>query len=293
MSDDGKERLAKVLAARGIASRREAEKMIVDGAVTVNGHVATHPGQPVDPKSDSISVDGKPIPDVPRLSYYLLYKPKGYITTRSDPQGRRSIHELLPELPARVEAVGRLDMNTEGALLLTNDGDLAHRLAHPSSGVPKRYMVKVYRTPTDKTLERISKGVELEDGRTQPCKVRVVKSTETENAWLEITVTEGRNRLVRRIFALVGHPVSKLTRESFATVSIRGMERGDLRALSADEVRRLRDLADGTPAAAAGRKSRPRKAGFAKPNEAWLKKRVDASKRRDKKKASSRGGAAR
>lgn len=293
MSDDGKQRLAKVLAARGIASRREAEKMIVDGQVTVNGQLATHPGHPVDPKTDSISVDGKQIPDVPRMSYYLLYKPKGYITTRSDPEGRRSIHMLLPELPARVEAVGRLDMNTEGALLLTNDGELAHRLAHPSAGVPKRYMVKVYRTPTEKTLERISKGVELEDGRTQPCKVRVVEATDAENAWIEITVTEGRNRLVRRIFALVGHPVSKLTRESFATISIRGMERGDLRALSAEEVRRLRDLADGTPASVAGRKSRPRKAGFAKPNEEWLKKRVDASKRRDKKKASSRGGAAR
>lgn len=281
MDESKKERLAKVLAARGVASRREAERRIAAGEVKVNGKVVTHPGEPVDPEADRIEIEGRPLPAAPRLSYYLLYKPKGYIVSRSDPGGRKSVLELLPELPARVEPVGRLDVNTEGALLLTNDGDLAHALTHPSSNVPKRYLAKVYRTPSDKTIARIEAGVQLDDGRSGPCKCRVVKATEKENAWVEITVTEGRNRLVRRIFAAVGHPVSKLTRLSFATLSVRGMERGHFRALTGEEIARLKEIAHGVPAAAAGRKSRPRKVGFAKPDAKWLAKRLDRAPRRD------------
>ena len=280
MSEVETERLAKVLAARGIASRREAEKMITQGQVAVNGEVVLHPGHPVNPAKDSIRVDGQAIPAHPRLVYYLLHKPKGYIVTRSDPEGRKSVFELFPELPARVESVGRLDINTEGALLLTNDGDLAHRLTHPSAGVPKRYLAKVYRTPGEKTIARMEAGLDLEDGRTAPCKVRVVSATEKENAWVEITVTEGRNRLVRRIFAAVGHPVAKLVRQSFATLSIRGLERGQFRSLSGEEVERLREIAGGTPATVAGQRPRAAKEGFAKPNPDWVKKRVAGNKKR-------------
>ena len=266
------ERLAKVLAARGVASRREAERMIEEGRVTVAGMVVTHPGHPVDPESRAIQVDQKPIPEPARKAYYLLYKPKGYIVTRDDPDGRKSIHELLPDLPARVEAVGRLDINTEGALLLTNDGPLAHALTHPSGHVPKRYLVKVWKMPDPQDIARLENGVMLEDGKTAPAKVRVMKSTDAGNTWLEITVTEGRNRLVRRMFAALGHPVSKLKRESFATVSVRDMEPGHLRALHGEEIARLRDLAAGETPERAGR--RPKKAGFAQPDQKWMEKRV-------------------
>jgi len=281
VDEEGRERLAKVLAARGIASRREAERLVVEGHVEVNGQIASHPGHPVDPARDHIRVDGVPLPPAPRPIYLLLNKPKGYITGRNDPRGRRSVLELLGTLPDRVEPVGRLDFNTEGALLLTNDGDLAHALAHPAKGVPKRYLAKVYRTPSERTLARIEAGVPLEDGRSGPCKVRVTDTTDAENAWVEITVTEGKNRLVRRIFAAVGHPVSKLRRESFATLSVREMAVGSFRALTAEEVARLRDLAEGVPASEAGRRGPRRKPGFAKPDPKWIEKRT----RRKKKKA--------
>jgi pseudouridine synthase len=284
MNQDGTERLAKVLAARGVASRREAERLIAEGHVRVAGEVVTHPGHPVLPDDPSIKVDEKPLPDAPRLVYYVLYKPKGYIVTRADPNARHSVMELLPELPERVEPVGRLDINTEGALLLTNDGDLAHRLTHPSTGVPKRYLAKVYRTPSDKTIARMEAGLPLEDGKTAPAKVRVVSSTDKENAWVEITVTEGRNRLIRRMFAHVGHPVSKLVRQSFGTVSIRGLERGHFRALNADEVDRLREIGGGTPAASAGRRPNKKKEGFAKPDPKWLARRLEGKKKRSLKK---------
>lgn len=278
--EEGKERLAKVLAARGVASRREAERLIEEGHVTVNGAVVTHPATGVDPKVDNVRVDGKPLARAPRKVYFLLYKPKGYITSRDDPEGRRSVLELVPNLAERVEPVGRLDFNTEGALLLTNDGELAHKLMHPSTQVPKRYLAKVWKTPSEKTIERLENGVRLEDGMTAPAKVRIVKTTpEGENCWLEVTVTEGRNRLVRRMLAEVGHPVSKLRRESFATISIRGLERGQLRPLTSEEVQRLRDLAEGVPAAAAGRKARPRKVGFAKPRQEWIEKRTKGGRK--------------
>jgi len=273
--EDGQRRLAKVIASRGVASRREAERMIEAGRVSVNGEKITHPGHPVE-EDARITLDGRPLPrSASRKVYYVLYKPNGYITGRDDPEGRSSVLELLPDLPARVEPVGRLDINTEGVLLLTNDGELAHKLTHPSTGVPKRYLAKVWKSPDERTLQRLQEGVVLEDGKTAPCKARISKATDSGNAWVEITVTEGRNRLVRRMFAAVGHPVSKLRRESFATISLRGLERGQFRALTAEEVRRLQEIAEGVPAMDAGRKARGRRSGFAKPNAAWLKKRLD------------------
>jgi 23S rRNA pseudouridine2605 synthase len=281
MNADGTERLAKVMAAHGVASRREAEAMIAEGRVKVNGAVVKHPGHPVNEKKDVIRVDDAPMPDAPRLAYYVLYKPKGYIVSRADPTARQSVMELLPELPERVEPVGRLDINTEGVLLLTNDGDLAHQLTHPSAGVPKRYLAKVYRTPSPRTIARLEAGIQLEDGKTAPALVRVVSATDKENAWVEITVTEGRNRLIRRMFAEVGHPVAKLVRQSFGTVSLRGLERGHFRALSRDEVARLKEIGSGTPAALAGHgKTGASKQGFAKVDPDWLKRRVKGNRKR-------------
>lgn len=256
--------LARLLAARGLASRRKAERLIFDGLVKVDGRVAEHPAMQVDPETQTIEIDGEGLPEAPPATYYIFFKPRGCITTRSDPDGRRSIFDVLPELPHRVEAVGRLDFDTEGALLLTNDGTLANKLLHPSTEIPKRYAVKVWKTPSERNLENIRNGrVYLEDGRVPPSLVRTLDGTDGGNAWLEITVTEGRNRLIRRLFAQLGHPVSKLRRESFATISIRGMERGQVRSLTAEEIRRLRDLAAGRKPTKAGRLQR--KAKWAKP----------------------------
>lgn len=254
-------RIAKLISERGLTSRRDAESWITDGRVSVNGSVLDSPAVVVNPAFDTVMVDGRPLPARPDMVYFLLYKPKGVIVTRNDPQGRKSVFDLL-EFHERVESVGRLDFDTEGALLLTNDGDLAHALTHPSREVPKRYMAKVYRTPDARDIKAIEDGVFLEDGKTRPAKVRVVESTDKANAWVEITVTEGRNRLIRRLFAQLGHPVSKLRRESFATLSIRTMERGQVRKLTHAEVLRLQDLAAGRSPSRAGKKKRGK--GFAK-----------------------------
>ena len=275
----GKQRLAKVLAARGVASRRAAEVMITEGRVSVNDEVVHHPGFPVDPEKDRIKVEGKAVKRPPKLVYYVMNKPKGYITGRDDPNGRPSVLDLLGALPERVEPVGRLDFNTEGVLLLTNDGALAHKLTHPSTGVPKRYLAKIYRTPSESTLARIERGVMLEDGPTGPMKVRVVEGTDAGNCWVEITVTEGRNRLVRRLFASLGHPVAKLRRESFATIALRDLELGQVRPLSADEVARLQDLVAGVAPAEAGKKAPRSKTGFAKPDPKWIEKRTRKKRR--------------
>lgn len=263
MSDDTI-RINKLLAERGVASRRAADALIEDERVTIDGALAKVTDRVALDQVHLVKVNGEPLPPPQPKVYFLVYKPKGYITGRDDPQGRRSVLDLVEDLQIKVEPVGRLDYDTEGALLLTNDGDLAHRLTHPSTKVPKRYRAKVYRTPDDQDLARITNGkVYLEDGPAHPAKVRVVEQTGQDNAWVEITVTEGRNRLVRRIFEALHHPVSKLRRESFATISIRGLERGEVRPLTREEVRRLQDLAEGIRPKSAGKLRR--KAGFAKP----------------------------
>lgn len=271
-------RINRLLAERGICSRREADELIRGERVTIDGALAELSAK-VDPEVHLVRVDGKPLPDAPPKVYYLLYKPKGTITGRNDPRGRKSVLDLVQHLQVRVEPVGRLDYDTEGALLLTNDGDVAHRLTHPSSKTPKRYRAKVYRTPDKTDLEKIRKGkVYLEDGPALPALCRVVESTENGNSWVEITVTEGKNRLIRRIFEALGHPVAKLRRETFATLSIRGMERGDVRPLTAEEVRRIRDLAEGHKPTNAGKLRR--KAGYAQPKP--KKKRHGRHKSRTK-----------
>jgi len=279
MSNDT-QALGRLLAARGVASRRKSEELIFDGTVTVDGTVADHPAMQVDPDTQDIRIDGSELPEAPPTLHYLFYKPRGCITTRDDPQGRRSIFDVLPDMPHRVEAVGRLDFDTEGALLLTNDGTLAHQLLHPSTEVPKRYVVKVWKTPSNKALDLIRRGrVYLDDGKVPPSKVRILENTDSGNAWLEITVTEGRNRLIRRLFDQLGHPVSKLRRETFATVSVRGMQRGQVRPLTADEVRRLQDLA-------AGRK--PTRAGKVKYKKNWAKPKPRKTRPNQKRKGRGR-----
>jgi 23S rRNA pseudouridine2605 synthase len=250
---DGRVRLARLIAHRGLASRREAERMIEAGEVLVNGVAITEQGTMVDPVTDHVRVEGRSLPAEAPKRYFVMYKPKGTTTAAEDEQGRDTIHEYVERLPVKVSPVGRLDFNVEGALLLTNDGDLANRLLHPSSSVPKRYVAKVYRTPTERDLQAIERGVTFPEGRSKPAKARVLEQTDGDNAWVEITITENGPRVVHRILGQLGHPVSKLRRESFATVSIRGMQRGEIRELAADEVARIKDIASGKKPQVAGR----------------------------------------
>jgi len=247
-------RLAKLIAHRGVASRREAEELIREGLVTVNGETAVVT-TPADPESDVVEVRGVRLPTAPVRGYYLLNKPRGYITSRRDPQGRPGVLELVKDLPVRVETVGRLDYDTEGALLLTNDGDLAHLLTHPSSEVPKMYVAKVQGVPPKDDLLAIERGIPLEDGMTAPAKARVLE-VRGDQSWVEVTVHEGRNRLIRRVMAYLGHPVIELRREKFAGISLGRLSVGEARPLADEEVAALQALVAQAP-----RGNRPRRTG--------------------------------
>jgi 23S rRNA pseudouridine2605 synthase len=226
------ERLQKVLARVGFGSRRACEELIRDGRVTVNGSVAEL-GRRVDPGADDVAVDGVPVGVRPDLVHYLLHKPVGVVTTADDPQGRRTVVELVPEAP-RVHPVGRLDQDTEGLLLLTNDGELTHRLTHPSFGVEKEYLAEVEGSPSRGAVRRLREGVDLEDGLTAPAKVAAVG-----DHGLRITIHEGRNRQVRRMCEAVGHPVVRLVRTRIGPLQDRSLAPGDWRELTPEEVRSL------------------------------------------------------
>jgi 23S rRNA pseudouridine2605 synthase len=234
------ERLQKVLARAGFGSRRACEELIVAGRVTVNGSPAEL-GARVDPETDDVAVDGVPVSVREGLVYYLLNKPAGVVTTASDPQGRPTVIDLVP-LEPRVFPVGRLDADTEGLLLLTNDGDLTHRLTHPSFGVEKEYLVEVTGAPGAAAVNRLRKGVTLEDGLTAPARVGRVGTSA-----LRITIHEGRNRQVRRMCAAVGHPVVRLVRTRIGPVADRALGPGQWRPLTQAEVRGLATAAARTP----------------------------------------------
>jgi 23S rRNA pseudouridine2605 synthase len=226
------ERLQKVLARAGLASRRASEELIAEGRVRVNGEVAAL-GRRVDPDADEVTIDGVPVPVAPGLVHYLLNKPGGVVTTASDPQGRPVVVDLVPDEP-RVFPVGRLDADTEGLLLLTNDGGFAHRLAHPSFGVDKEYLAEVEGVPSRATLRRLRDGVDLDDGPTAPARV-----TEVSPGVLRLVIHEGRNRQVRRMCAAVGHPVRRLVRTRIGPLADRRLAPGAWRSLTTDEVRGL------------------------------------------------------
>jgi 23S rRNA pseudouridine2605 synthase len=226
------ERLQKILARAGFGSRRASEALIAAGRVRVNGEVATL-GDRADPETDRIEVDGAVVGVRPGLVHYLLNKPAGVVTTASDPHRRPTVVELVPAEP-RVFPVGRLDAETEGLLLLTNDGELAHQLTHPSFGVDKEYLAEVQGRPTRGALRRLREGVDLEDGPTAPAKVSVVGEH-----LLRITIHEGRNRQVRRMCDAVGHPVRRLVRVRIGPIADRRLAPGEWRALEQDEVRAL------------------------------------------------------
>ena len=226
------ERLQKVLARAGLASRRASEELIAEGRVRVNGVVAEL-GRRIDPEADEVTVDGVPVPVAPGLVHYLLNKPRGVVTTAADPQGRPVVVALVPDEP-RVFPVGRLDADTEGLLILTNDGGFAHRLTHPSFGVPKEYLAEVEGEPGRAALRTLREGVDLDDGRTAPARV-----TPVSPGVLRLVICEGRNRQVRRMCEAVGHPVRRLVRTRIGPVADRRLAPGSWRSLTPGEVRSL------------------------------------------------------
>lgn len=236
------ERLQRALARAGFGSRRACEELIAQGRVHVNGRVATL-GDRVDPAHDAVEVDGARVNLDPNVRYYALHKPAGVLTTMKDPQGRDDIRPLLPTDGPRVFPVGRLDRDSEGLLLLTNDGELANRLMHPRYGIEKEYLAEVEGTPTAKHLARLRAGVELEDGPAQARAARIVDASRGRGA-VRLVMTEGRKREVRRMLAAVGLPVVRLVRLRVGPIVLGRLAPGAVRELTHDEVLALGEAAD-------------------------------------------------
>jgi 23S rRNA pseudouridine2605 synthase len=285
------ERLQKILSQAGISSRRAAEELITAGRVAVNGSVVTELGTKADPAQDRITLDGKPVKLEAARVYILLNKPVGYVTTMKDPQGRPVVTSLLKGVKERIYPVGRLDYNTEGLLLLTNDGELANRLAHPRHEVDKGYLVRVRGSVNQEQLRLLAAGVELEDGMTAPAVVNLVRESEN-NSWLSITIHEGRYRQVRRMCEAVGLAVVRLRRTRYGFLEAGELKPGEYRLLSTPEVDGLRALctAGGGAAAAtppaivkeaqpAGRKG---KGGFGGPKDGRIPLNPPLRKRESK-----------
>ncbi len=226
------DRLQKVLARTGVGSRRVCEDLIVDGRVTVNGEVPVL-GRRVHPEVDLIELDGVPLPVRPGLVHYLVNKPVGVVSTAEDTHGRPTVVSLVPDEP-RVYPVGRLDMDTEGLIVVTNDGELTHRLTHPSYGVPKEYLVQVEGEPSPGDVRSLREGLVLDDGPTAPARVAVVAPT-----LLRMVIHEGRNRQIRRMCEAVGHPVTRLVRTRIGPLADPSLPPGSYRPLTFDEVRGL------------------------------------------------------
>ena len=243
-------RLQKVLAQAGIASRRACEALISEGRVEVNSEVVVEQGRRVDPERDVIRVDGARIPPPRRHLYLAMNKPRGVVVTMDDPEGRRTVADLLAKGGSRqvknerLFHVGRLDADSEGLLILTNDGELANKLAHPSYQVPKTYIAEVTGLVNPPTLQRLRHGVTLEDGPVRPTSVKIVSSA-AERTLIKITLQEGRNRIVRRTMEAVGHPVRRLSRIGIGPVRLGNLKLGEYRELTRDELGGLLDLTGG------------------------------------------------
>jgi 23S rRNA pseudouridine2605 synthase len=236
------ERLQKILAHAGVASRRKAETLIESGHVTVNGKVVRELGSKANIDEDLIQVDGRTIRETQDKVYYVLYKPAGCVTTLSDPEDRPTIKRYLEHVPERVYPVGRLDYDVEGALIVTNDGDLAFSMLHPKFGVRRTYLAKVHGVPSPEQIERLRKGVRLEDGRARALEADIHSRT-PKNTWVRVVVAEGRQHLVKRLMEAAGAPVQKLHRADYGGIGVAGMRPGELRELTRAEVQLLRSQA--------------------------------------------------
>ena len=241
------ERLQKVLSRAGVASRRAAETLIVEGRVQVNGHTIRELGSKADPATDEIKVDGRRVKSGARRRYILLYKPRGYVTTRSDPQQRRTVMDLVKGLPDYLYPVGRLDYDTEGLLILTNDGDLAAALTHPRHGVERTYEARVAGMPDEDALDRLRRGIPLDGHRTEPARAELLNpGRRDDTAVVQLTITEGRNRQVRRMLEAIGHPVDRLARTRIGPIADPALKPGYWRELTPREVAALQRHASRT-----------------------------------------------
>jgi 23S rRNA pseudouridine2605 synthase len=233
------ERLQKILAHAGIASRRKAEQMMLEGRVELNGKIVRELGTKADLDSDIVRVDGKQIREAEDKVWLVLYKPAGCVTTLSDPEGRPTIKQYVEHIPERVYPVGRLDYDAEGALIVTNDGELAHQLMHPRYGVRRTYLAKVHGVPTPEQIENLTKGMRLEDGRARALEAELHSRT-PKNSWVRVVVSEGRPHLVKRLMEAVGAPVQKLYRADYGGITVQGLRPGEVRELTRAEVEDLR-----------------------------------------------------
>ena len=240
--DEGLVRLQKLLAQSGVASRRKCEELMLDGQVEVDGEVVTRLGTKVDPRTAVIRVAGQRLPPVSPHVYLALNKPRGVVSTMADPEGRRTLADYVVGRPERLFHVGRLDTDTEGLILLTNDGDFAHRMAHPSYEMDKTYVAEVPGPVSKQTEQRLLAGVTLEDGPVTVNAFRVI-SAHRDRAIVELVIHEGRNRIVRRLLESVGHPVRRLTRTAIGPVQLTGLKKGELRELTREELGTLLDVA--------------------------------------------------
>lgn len=234
---DGKVRLQKFLAESGVASRRKSEELIEQGKVKVNGNVASI-GDKINPKRDTVTVSGKKIVKQKSHTYIMLHKPRGFITTMSDEMDRKCVAQLIKDVPGRVYPVGRLDRDSEGMLLFTNDGEFANAMTHPTRHVPKTYRVTVRPGITDDQITRLTTGIMIDERMTAPCEVRVV-TKEEGRVVLEIILHEGRNRQIRKMCEEVGLEVARLKRTAIGSIKLGMLKQGDYRELSEDEVRKL------------------------------------------------------
>lgn len=240
LDEEGLIRIQKLLALAGVASRRRSEELMLGGLVEINGEVVTRLGTKVDPARDLIRVDGKRLPPISEKVYLVLNKPRGVVSTMSDPEGRRTLQDLVADRPERLFHVGRLDTDTSGLIILTNDGDFAHRLAHPSYEVDKTYVAEVSGELFPRIRKQLLEGVTLEDGPVTVSGARIVQATQKKSI-IELTIHEGRNRIVRRLLDQVGHPVTRLTRTRIGPVKLGTLKAGELRELTVDELGELLD----------------------------------------------------
>lgn len=265
-------RLQKLIAGTGLASRRKAETLISAGRVTVNGRVVTELGTKVDPNRDHVKVDGKHLSSAQPYVYLMLNKPKHVMSTLDDPGGRPTVKDYLRGVSVRVFPVGRLDFDSEGLMLLTNNGDLAQALLHPRYHVPKTYLIKVKRVLTDEEIRTLERGVKLDDGMTSPAHVKKVKKVE-QNSWLELTIREGRKHQVKRMLDAVGHPVLRLIRVKMGPLVLGDLEPGEFRFLEDREANALRELVEQRQQSVqegrfpAETKKPARRAGWARPKK--------------------------
>ncbi len=235
-------RLQKIISQAGISSRREAERLILEGRVSVNGDVVTELGAKANPLVDDIRLDGKRVKKSLQKVYILLNKPKGCVTTVKDDRGRLTVIDFLKGIKKKIYPIGRLDFNTEGVLLLTNDGDFAYRLAHPRHKIPKTYSVKISGVPTEKEIKKLSDGVVVYKRKTAPAQV-ILERVTGNNSWLSVTLHEGRKRQIRKMCEIIGHPVIKLKRVKYGFLDLGNLRAGEYRNLGNHEVKKLMGMA--------------------------------------------------